>query len=152
MKVSDILAAKSPATYTIRPTDTVAALSALLRDKRIGAAVVSADGHSIDGVASERDIAYRLSVHSQNFADLPVSAIMTAAVVTCSPADQVAIVASTMISRNIRHVPVVDESRRLIGMVSLRDVLRVRVDELQREAALLRSFANEVSREPQDRD
>ena len=152
MKVSEILAAKSSATYTVRPTETIAALSRLLRDRHIGAAVVSTDGHSVDGVASERDIAYKLSTHGPGFAELPVSTIMTTAVVTCSPADQVAVVASTMVSRNIRHVPVVDGMGRLIGMVSLRDVLRVRVDELQRETALLRSFAAEAAREPQDRD
>jgi CBS domain-containing protein len=71
-------------------------------------------------------------------------------VITCSPDDDVAKVASTMLSRNIRHLPVRD-GNRLVGMVSIRDVLKVRLDELQREAAQLRSLANQTDREPQDR-
>ena len=152
MKVADILAAKGRATHTIKPGDTVGALSVLLRDRNIGAAVVSMDGHRIDGVVTERDIAHKLSLQSRNIADVLVSDIMTAAVITCRVTDLVAKVASTMISRNVRHVPVVDESDKLIGMVSVRDVLRVRVEELQREAALLRTVAHEAAREPQDRD
>lgn len=152
MQVADILAAKGRTTHTIKPGDTVAELSALLRARNIGAAVVSRDGTTIDGVATERDIAHKLSLHSRNIAEVPVSAIMTAAVITCRVTDLVATVASTMISRNVRHIPVVDEHDKLIGMVSIRDVLRVRVDELQREAALLRTVAHEATREPQDRD
>ena len=152
MQVADILAAKGRTTHTIKPGDTVAELSALLRARNIGAAVVSRDGTTIDGVVTERDIAHKLSLQSRNVAEVPVSAIMTAAVITCRVTDLVATVASTMISRNVRHIPVVDEHDKLIGMVSIRDVLRVRVDELQREAALLRTVAHEATREPQDRD
>jgi CBS domain-containing protein len=150
MKVADILAAKGSMVITIRPSDSVAALSALLRERRIGAAVVSNDGRAIDGVISERDIAYGLAVHKADLHALPVSALMTKIVITCTPGDDVARVASTMLSRNIRHIPVQDGSG-LVGMVSIRDVLKVRLDELQRETAQLRSFANQVDREPQDR-
>ena len=152
MQVTDILAKKSSATYTVTPSHTVAALSALLRERRIGAAVVSHDGRSVDGVVSERDIAYKLSLHGSEFAQLPVSAIMTTPVVTCRLADQVATIASMMLSRNIRHLPAVDEQGLLLGMVSMRDVFNVRVDELQQETALLRTFAKDGQREPQDRE
>lgn len=150
MKVADILALKGSVIITIEPSESLAALSKLLRDKRIGAAVVSSDGRTIDGVISERDIAYGLSVHRAELHTLPVSAVMTKAVITCSPSDDVAKVASTMLSRNIRHIPVNDSSG-LVGMVSIRDVLNVRLDELQQETAQLRSLVNQSDREPQDR-
>ncbi len=150
MKVADILALKGSVIITIEPSESLAALSKLLRDKRIGAAVVSSDGQTIDGVISERDIAYGLSVHRAELHTLPVSALMTKAVITCSPRDDVAKVASTMLSRNIRHIPVYDSSG-LVGMVSIRDVLNVRLDELQQETAQLRSLVNQSDREPQDR-
>jgi CBS domain-containing protein len=150
MKVTDILAFKGSVVITIKPSESVGALSQLLRDKRIGAAIVSNDGQTIDGVISERDVAYGLSIHKGDLHALPVSALMTKAVITCFPHDDVAKVASTMLSRNIRHIPVHD-GRGLVGMVSIRDVLNVRLDELQRETAQLRSLASQMEREPQDR-
>lgn len=150
MKVADILALKGSVVITIKPSESLAALSKLLREKRIGAAIVSSDGQTIDGVISERDVAYGLSVHKADLHTLLVSALMTKAVITCSPRDDVAKVASTMLSRNIRHLPVHD-GKGLVGMVSIRDVLNVRLDELQRETAQLRNLANQADREPQDR-
>ncbi len=150
MKVADILAFKGSVVITIKPSESVGALSKLLRDKRIGAAIVSSDGQTIDGVISERDVAYGLSTHKADLHTLLVSALMTKAVITCSPGDDVAKVASTMLSRNIRHLPV-DDGKGLVGMVSIRDVLNVRLDELQREAAQLRSLARLTDQEPQDR-
>jgi CBS domain-containing protein len=150
VKVAEVLAAKGPRIVTIKPTDTIGALSQRLRENRIGAAVVSSDGHSIDGVISERDIAYGLSVHKGDLHAMPVSALMTKAVITCSLNDDVGIVASTMMSRNVRHIPV-EDGHRLAGMVSIRDVLNVRLDEVQREAGLLRAFARDTDREAQDR-
>ena len=110
MKVADILAFKGSAVITIKPSESVAALSKLLREKRIGAAIVSNDGQTIDGVISERDVAYGLSTHKADLHTLLVSALMTKTVITCSPGDEVARVASTMLSRNIRHIPVHDGS------------------------------------------
>jgi CBS domain-containing protein len=150
VNVSDILALKGSAVITIGPSESVGALSRLLRDKRIGAAIVSNDGQTVDGVISERDLAYGLSIHKEGLHTLLVSALMTKAVITCSPDDDVAKVASTMLSRNIRHIPVHD-GNGLIGMVSIRDVLNVRLDELQRETAHLRSLAIQTEREPEDR-
>ncbi len=152
MQVSDILAKKSRATVTVKPNETVADLSSRLREARIGAAVVSPDGHTIVGFVSERDIAYKLSAHGSDFAKASVASIMTPTVVTCRTSDTVAAVASTMQQRNIRHIPVVDDLGKLLGMVSIRDVLNVRVEELHQETALLRTFANESLREPQDRE
>lgn len=150
MKVADILAAKGSAVITVRPSETVGTLSRLLRDKRIGAAIVSRDGEAVDGVISERDIAYGLSVHGAELQTLLVSALMTKVVITCSPDESVATVASRMLSRNIRHLPVHD-GHRLIGMVSIRDVLNSRLSELQHETALLRNFVTQTERAPEDR-
>jgi CBS domain-containing protein len=149
VKVSDILARKGSVVITIKPSDTIAALSQLLREKRIGAVVVSRDGQSIDGFVSERDLAYSLGQHKGDLHAMPVSAIMTKNVITCAPDDNVVKVASTMHQRNVRHLPVV-EGNRALGMISIRDVLNLRVDELQREAAMLRSTVNQPL-EPQDR-
>jgi CBS domain-containing protein len=150
VKVADILAAKGSAVTTVSPAETIATLSNRLRERRIGAAVVSRDGQTVDGVISERDIAYGLCIHTGDLHTMPVSSLMTKAVITCSPDDSVAIIAATMMARNIRHLPV-KEGDRLVGMVSIRDVLNVRLDELQRETGLLRSFASHVDREPHDR-
>ena len=76
---------------------------------------------------------------------------MTTTVITCSTSDKVSDVASTMVARNIRHVPVVEEGR-LIGMVSIRDVLNFRVDDLQQQTSMLRAFASDTDRQPQDRE
>jgi len=150
MKVADILARKGPAVVTIKPSETIEALSQRLREKRIGAAIVSSDGHTFEGVISERDIAYGLSVYKGDLHTMPVSALMTKAVITCSPEDDVAKVASTMLARNIRHLPV-EHDRRLVGVISMRDVLNLRLDELQRQTSMLRAFANHADRAPEDR-
>lgn len=151
MKVTDILEVKGRVVVTVQASDSIAILSQRLREKRIGAAVVSRDGQSVDGVISERDIAYALSTHRGDLHTLPVSALMTATVITCAPGDKLSDVASTMSARNIRHVPVVEENR-LVGMISIRDVLNFRVSDLQRQTNMLRAFASDTGREPQDRE
>ncbi len=151
MKVADILALKRRPIVTVDPTDTIETLSTRLRENRIGAIVVSNDGRSIDGVISERDLAYAISKHKAGLHTLPVSELMTKTVFTCKPTDDVAVVGATMMSRGVRHLPVEDD-KVLVGMVSIRDVLNLRVDELQQKAAHLHAFANEISRPPMDRE
>jgi len=151
VKVADILALKGSAVITIKPSDTVGTLSRLLREKRIGAAIVSSDGLTIEGVISERDIAYGLAIHKAELHTLPVSALMTKTVITCSLEDNIALVASTLLSRNIRHLPV-EAEQRFVGMVSMRDVLNWRLNELQQQTAQLRSLVTEAGRAPQDRE
>jgi CBS domain-containing protein len=151
VKVSDILAAKGPRVVTVRPSETIGALSQRLRENHIGAAVVSANGQAVDGVISERDIAYAVAIHQADLHTLPVSQLMTRTVITCAPHESVANVASTMRARNIRHIPV-EEEGRLVGMVSIRDVLNYRTDDLQQQTNLLRAFASHTERDPaQDR-
>ncbi len=150
VKVADILAIKGSRVITVLPSESIGTLSHRLCERRIGAAVVSSDGQSIEGVISERDVAYAVAVHKSDLHTLPVSALMTKAVISCSPKDSVATVASTMLSRNVRHLPVA-EGGRLVGMISIRDVLNLRVDELQRQTNQLRAFASHTDRDPQDR-
>jgi CBS domain-containing protein len=150
VKVADILAVKGSRVVTVQPSETIATLSERLRERRIGAAVVSGDGQAIDGVISERDVAYALAVHKAALHAMPVSALMTKTVISCSPGDSVATVASTMLARSVRHLPV-EEGGRLVGMISIRDVLNQRVDELQRQTNQLRAFASQTGQEPQDR-
>ena len=140
--VAEILAAKGSNVITIKPSETIATLCECLREKRIGAAIVSSDG-----VISERDVAFGLAVHKSDLHALPVSALMTKAVITCSPSDSVALVASTMLARNIRHLPVEDQGR-VVGMISIRDVLNWRVSELQHQTGLLSAFVSESERNP----
>jgi CBS domain-containing protein len=128
----------------------IAMLAGRLREERIGAAVVSSDGRTVEGMISERDLAYGLAEYKGNLHAMPVSALMTKTVIACSPDDSVANVASTMLARNIRHIPVEDR-KRLVGMVSIRDVLNLRVAELQQRTNLLHAFVRETDRDPQDR-
>ena len=151
MNVAEILAFKGALVATIKPTDTMSALSELLHQRRVGAAVVSSDGKSIDGVISERDIAYGLAVHKDALHKMKVSELMTKAVITCAPADSIGKIASTMMSRNIRHLPV-EDNNRLVGIVSIRDILNHRVGELQQQTAMLQSFVAHADRVPQDRE
>lgn len=151
MLVRDILKLKGAAVNAIGPADTIGALCTLLREKRVGAAIVSGNGRSIDGVITERDITYGLAVHGAALHAMPVSDLMTKAVITCTPGDRVAIVGSTMLSRKIRHMPVEDNGIA-VGMVSIRDVLNMRVVGLQQETAGLRMNAKEPDHALQDRD
>ncbi len=151
MNIRDILNTKGSVVVTVGPSDTIASLSELLRANRIGAAVVSSDGETIEGVISERDIAYGVGSHAARLHSLPVSQLMTTTVIKCTPDDSVGRVASTMLSRNIRHLPV-EEGGKLVGMVSIRDILKERVEELQQATAHLQNFVKQSNREPQDRD
>jgi CBS domain-containing protein len=150
VKIGDILAVKGAAIITIKPAETIGELSQRLRERRIGAALVSSDGKTIEGVISERDVAYGLATHKAALYTMPVSALMTKTVITCTPEDSIAQVASLMLSRMIRHLPVLQD-KRLVGMVSIRDVLNWRLDELQRQTAQLYRFVNHTESEPQDR-
>ena len=100
MRVADILARKKvSALITIKPSESAGTLSQLLKDRRIGAAIVSDDGQTIDGIISERDLAYGLATRKADLHAIAVSELMTKTVITCSPNDDIAFVASTMLSR-----------------------------------------------------
>jgi CBS domain-containing protein len=150
MNVQDILTAKKAKTLLIKPTDTIRSLCDALRAHRVGAAVVSSDGSRIDGIITERDVTYALAQHGGDLAGKAVSEFMTRAVITCAPTDDPGRVASAMLSRNFRHIPVADNGL-FVGMVSIRDVLKERVDELQQQTAHMRTLSAQMDGSVQDR-
>ncbi len=139
MNVETILKAKGRSVATIAPAETVRAAVELLRSKGIGALVVSGDGERVDGILSERDVVHALAERGAQLLDLPVSALMTRHVFTCKPGDGIAELMAEMTERRIRHLPVV-ENGRLAGIVSIGDVVKNRVDEVEAEASSLRQF------------
>jgi CBS domain-containing protein len=139
MNVEAILRGKGRAVATTRPDQTIAAALAALRDRNIGALVVSEDGESVDGIISERDIVHGLAEHGSALLSLNVAEVMTRRVTTCAPADSVADLMAEMTNRRIRHLPVVRDGR-LVGIVSIGDLVKNRLDEIEYEARSLRSF------------
>lgn len=137
-KVADILQVKPPGAVTIKPSDSVGMLARRLQQERLGAMIVSKDGRCVDGIISERDVAYALALYRGELHALPVAALMTENVVTCCPQDSVAEVARVMAARHIRHVPVVDGDR-LVGVIGMRDIFMHRLDEMQQATRLLGS-------------
>src|SRR5262249_7566933 len=125
---------------TVRPTETIGRLAQRLRLAGVGAMIVSRDGQSLDGIITERDIAYALPEHLDDLHDMRVSDLMTATVVTCSPKDSIADAARIMTTRRIRHIPV-KEGGRLVGVISIGDVLKHRLTEIELEANVLRDLA-----------
>ncbi|MEU5880737.1 CBS domain-containing protein [Spirillospora sp. NPDC047279] len=132
MRIRDILRRKGNAVATVGPDATVRELLALLAEHNIGAAVVSPDGATIAGIVSERDVVRRMHEHGARLLDRPVSEIMTADVHTCAPADEVNELRQTMTEGRFRHIPVVDDGR-LAGLVSIGDVVKSAIDELESE-------------------
>ena len=139
MNVETILRNKGSWVATIRPDATIAEAVEMLNRERIGALVVSEDSDSIDGVLSERDIVIALNEYGAALLSLPVDEIMTHSVVTCDPADTVQDLMAEMTSRRFRHVPVLRDGR-LCGIVSIGDLVKNRLDEVEFEANSLRSF------------
>lgn len=139
MNVETILHIKGRAVATIKPDKTVGAAVAELISRNIGALVVSEDGESVDGIISERDIVHSLAARGTDLLSLKIAEIMTRPVVTCDPADTVEQLMAEMTNRRIRHLPVVRDGR-LCGIVSIGDVVKSRLDEVEYEARSLRSF------------
>lgn len=137
MKVESVLKTKGSSVATVRPGATIAAAVRLMRDKNIGALVVSEDGTSLLGLIAERDIVHGLSYYGARLVDLSVSDIMTRSVITCRPEDSLTRVMAQMTHHRVRHLPVLEE-RRLCGIVSIGDAVKHRLDELELEANVLR--------------
>jgi CBS domain-containing protein len=140
VKISDVLRSKGAGVITVQPDETVSGLLALLAEHRIGACVVSSDGSRVDGIVSERDVVRHL--HSTGTAVLsgPVSAIMTGDVTTGTSADDIAEMAGIMTEQRIRHVPVLDADGALVAIVSIGDIVKHRLSELQSERDQLRDY------------
>ncbi|MEV6773416.1 CBS domain-containing protein [Nocardia sp. NPDC051030] len=132
MRISEILRRKGSDIVTIAPNATVRELLRVLAAHNVGAVVVSPDAAIMSGIVSERDIVRCLHRDGAAVLDAPVSDIMTAIVHTCSPEDHVATLNATMTKHRIRHLPVMEDGR-MIGIVSIGDVVKSQISELETE-------------------
>ena len=136
MRIAHLLHRKGPDVVTVDPRASVREALALLAGHGIGALVVSPGEGRIAGILSERDVVRGLHASGDAVLDGPVSALMTAEVHTCVPGASVHDLARTMTDHRVRHVPVVEDGR-LLGIVSIGDVVKARLDELEEERAHL---------------
>jgi CBS domain-containing protein len=139
MRITDVLRRKGDQVVTIAPTHSVRELLRLLAENRVGALVVSAGDGQVDGIASERDIVRKLHSDGDAELDREVSAIMTEVVRTCVPEDSLEDVMGAMTEHRIRHVPVIVQDR-LSGIVSIGDLVKHRLEELQSERDHLTAY------------
>lgn len=138
MKISDILRHKGATVHTIEPGRPVTELLAQLSEHKVGALIV-ADGTKVAGIVSERDVVRRLHERGAAVLDGRVSDIMTNVVQTCTSSDSVDSVAETMTESRIRHMPVIDDGD-LRGIVSIGDVVSIRIRQLEKEAGQLEQY------------
>tara|TARA_R110000787_G_scaffold93756_1_gene196075 strand:- start:400 stop:831 length:432 start_codon:yes stop_codon:yes gene_type:complete len=139
MLVSQILQAKGARVHTIGPEETIAAAVARLDELGIGALVVTSHGRKVVGIVSERDIVHGLAEQGGDLLSKPVSSLMSRDVFACRLTDTGNELLGYMTDRRIRHVPVVEDGD-LCGMVSIGDVVKSRLDEIQHESDALREY------------
>ena len=132
MLISDVIRGKGDLVVTVTPDQSVRAVVAMLDEHKIGALVVSVDGRSVDGIVSERDVVRYLHRDGAAVLDAAVSDIMTKDVKVCSPQDNTEDIARTMTEARVRHLPVVADGA-LVAIISIGDVVKNRIDELQVE-------------------
>ena len=139
MNVASILKGKGSDIITATEQDDIAAISKLLGHHKIGAVLVVDSDRHVKGVISERDIVRGLSESGDACLRKGVSDLMTSNVITCAPSDTIDEVMSLMTERRIRHLPVM-EGDILVGFISIGDVVKARMDEVEREAAAMRDY------------
>ncbi|CAB4993214.1 unannotated protein [freshwater metagenome] len=139
MQLATILGSKGRAVLTIHPEASVAGLVAMLTEHSVGALVVSPDGAIISGIVSERDVVRSL-MHGSAVLDAPVASIMTPQVYCAPPTASIDELMHLMTERRIRHVPITDDTGGLIGIVSIGDVVKSRLSEVEGERAALLDY------------
>ena len=139
MTVSTILSVKSRDIFTIEPGATLTAAAKLLAEKRIGALLILGPDHRITGILSERDIVRVIAERGAAALNDFVSTAMTREVVTCRETETITSIMDRMTSGKFRHLPVVDQDRP-VGMISISDVIKYRVHEMERDAAQMREY------------
>jgi len=140
MNVELILASKGREVRTIKPDASVEEALRRLRAERIGSLVVSENGANLIGIISERDILNAIADHGIGVLGEGVGSVMIEKVFACSRDDDVSSVMALMTSQRIRHIPVVEKDGRLGGMISIGDVVKHRLDEIQGEADEMREY------------
>lgn len=141
MRIHDILTAKGSDVVVVSPESSVGELVAVLREHNLGAVVVSTDGRTIAGIVSERDVIRRLA-SGTDFLGGPVADIMTTEVARCTGDDTVEALMNQMTDRRIRHLPVVDDRDQLTGIVSIGDLVKSQIAQLQFERDQLEGYVS----------
>jgi CBS domain-containing protein len=139
MKLAELIKGKPHDIVRIRANSTIAEAASKITQHKIGALLVDDEGGAIVGILSERDIVRGLSQHGADLHDVKVSELMTADVIRCSPGDTVNEAMAMMTDRRIRHLPVF-EGEELIGFISIGDLVKCRIMEVQGEAEALRQY------------
>ena len=139
MNVDSILKTKGNVVVTVAPGEKISVAAAKLKREKIGALVVSEDRIGVSGILSERDIARALADHGAGLGELAVGDLMTRNVITCGPNDTVEELMTTMTEHRIRHLPVMVDGA-LCGLISIGDVVKNRLEEIQRETESLRAY------------
>jgi CBS domain-containing protein len=139
MTMTAILSAKGGDVVTIEPTATLAAAAKLLSERKIGAVLILGPGDRVAGILSERDIVRALSARGAAVLDEPVGQSMTRNVVTCGKDDPIASVMERMTQGKFRHLPVIEQGK-LIGIVSIGDVVKQRLTEMEQESEAIRDY------------
>ena len=139
MTVQAILASKGRDVTTIEPTASIGDAARLLAARQIGALVVTGAEQRVVGIISERDIVHVLAMRGAPALDLPLTEVMTRRVTTCSASDTISSIMERMTAGKFRHVPVVEQGR-LAGIVSIGDVVKQRISEIEHESAALRQY------------
>lgn len=139
MTVKTILSRKGSDVATIAPTAVVADAIKMLCERKIGALVITGAGGRITGIVSERDIVRTFGTHGAAALDMPLTAVMTRKVVTCEPNDKMPEIMELMTTGKFRHLPVLEEDR-LVGIISIGDVVKMRLAQLEHEQDALRDY------------
>ena len=140
MKIAALISGKR--VETISESATLHELVNALNVHHVGALVVSPDGKKVDGIVSERDVVRAMPGKLDEIAGMRVRDLMTSEVITCSPNSTVAELMTVMTERRIRHIPVVDETGNLISIVSIGDVVKAYISDLQSEQKALNDYLN----------
>jgi CBS domain-containing protein len=139
MIVSIILAEKGREVVTIEPGASLAGVAKLLAEKRIGAALILGADHRLVGIISERDIVQAIAARGATALDEPVSQTMTRKVETCNENETISSIMERMTKGKFRHVPVIEQGR-LSGIVSIGDVVKHRLQQMEHESAAMRDY------------
>ena len=139
MYVRDILRDKGENVVSLATNEPVADGLSLMAEKHIGALLITGQDGAIAGILSERDIVTALHNHGEGIFGKTVGELMTSKVVTCSPQDPIVAIMGMMTAKRFRHVPVL-ENGKLVGLISIGDVVKFRIEETEAEAEALRKY------------
>ena len=140
MIIASILGTKGGDVFAVAPEDTVLTVARTMTQHRIGAALVRDPQGAILGIISERDIVRGMAGHGPGTSLVPAAQLMTRDLVTVSPRTLVTEALALMTQHRVRHLPVLDEAGRLVGLVSIGDLVKARIDEAEHEAQELRAY------------